>query len=187
MSELYNKFEKFSTLYIKDVAMLLLRLILAYAFFHPAMMKWADMDSTIAWFGNSDWGLGIPFPTVNAYMAATIEIVGVVLLTIGLGTRLISIPLIFTMLVALVTVHIDNGWLAIASSELNPDAAERLSMAKEILKENGDYTWLTAKGSFVILQNGVEFVVTYIAMLLTLVANGPGRLSLDFIIKTLKK
>jgi putative oxidoreductase len=98
------------------------------------MMKWADMDSTIAWFGNPDWGLGIPFPAFNAYMAAIIEIVGIVLLTIGLGTRLISIPLIFTMLVAMFTVHIDNGWLAIASSELNLDVAEKLNFTKNILK-----------------------------------------------------
>lgn len=186
MKDLHQKFVEFSEKYIKDIAMLMLRLILAYAFFHPAMMKWGDMESTIAWFGNPDWGLGLPFPALNAYMAATIEIVGVVLLTVGLGTRLISFPLIVTMIVALITVHIGNGWLAIGSSELNPEIAEKLVMAKSILKENGDYSWLTANGSFVILQNGVEFVVTYIAMLLALIANGPGRLSLDFIIKKIK-
>lgn len=183
MKELYQKFEQFSEEYIKDIAMLMLRLILAYAFFHPAMEKWGDMESTIAWFGNPDWGLGLPLPALNAYMAATIEIVGVALLTLGLATRLISIPLIVTMLVAMFTVHIDNGWLAIGSSSLDADVAERISFAKDILKENGDYAWLTAKGSFVILQNGVEFVVTYISMLLALIAVGPGRLSLDFIIK----
>ena len=145
------------------------------------------MNSTIAWFGNTDWVLWIPFPAFNAYILAAIEIVGVVFLTIGLGTRLISIPLIFTMLVAMFTVHIDNGWLAIASSELIPVAAEKLNFAKNILKENGNYSWLTANGSFVILHNGVEFVLTYMAMLLALVANGPGRLSLDFIIKKMEK
>lgn len=186
MKELYLKFVEISEEYVKDVAMLMLRLILAYAFFHPAMMKWGDMESTIAWFGNPDWGLGLPLPALNAYMAATIEILGVVLLIIGLGTRLISIPLIVTMLVAMITVHIDNGWLAIGSSELNPDIAEKLSFAKEILKENGDYSWLTSNGSFVILQNGIEFVATYIAMLMALIANGPGRLSIDHLIKKFK-
>ena len=54
----------------------------------------------------------------------------------------------------------------------------------EILKENGDYAWLTAKGSFVILQNGAEFVVTYIVLLLSLISFGPGKISLDhFILK----
>lgn len=183
MSSLYQKFVSFSENYIKDFALLMLRLLLAYAFLHPALMKWADMNSIIYWFDS----LGIPLPTLNAYMAATVEILGVLLLTIGLGTRIIAIPLIVTMLVAIVTVHGDNGWLAIASSELNPMAAEKLSAAKSILKEHGNYDWLTQEGSFVILQNGMEFVVTYIAMLLALISFGSGRFSLDFLFNKLKE
>lgn len=166
-----------------DLPLLFLRILLAYAFFGPAMEKWANMEATIAWFGNSEWGLGLPFPALNAYMAATTEIVGVVLLILGLGTRFISIPLIFVMLMAYFTVHIDNGWLAIASSSEDPGVAERLGMAREILQENGNYSWLTEKGSFVVLQNGAEFVVTYIVMLLTLISFGPGRISLDFLLE----
>ena len=61
-------------------------------------------------------------------------------------------------------------------------------MAREILQENGNYSWLTEKGSFVVLQNGAEFVVTYIVMLLTLISFGPGRISLDFLLeKKMKK
>jgi len=45
-------------------------------------------------------------------MAATTEIVGVVLLTLGLLTRAISIPLIVVMIVAIVTVHLPNGFSA---------------------------------------------------------------------------
>jgi len=56
--------------------------------------------------------MGIPFPTLNAYMAATTEISGVILLTLGLATRLISIPLMVTMIVAIVTVHLGNGFEA---------------------------------------------------------------------------
>lgn len=166
-----------------DLPLLLLRLLLAYAFFGPAMEKWNNMEATIAWFGNPDWGLGLPFPELNAYMAASTEIVGVVLLVLGLGTRFISIPLIFVMLMAWFTVHIDHGWLAIASSSADPGVAERLGMAREILQENGNYSWLTEKGSFVILQNGAEFVVTYIVMLLSLISFGSGRLSLDYLLE----
>lgn len=166
-----------------DVPLLLIRLLLAYAFLGPAMEKWGNMEATIAWFGNADWGLGLPFPALNAYMAATTEIVGVVLLVLGLGTRFISIPLIFVMLMAWFTVHIDHGWLAIASSSANPGVAERLSMTREILQEHGNYSWLTEKGSFVILQNGAEFVVTYIVLLLSLISFGSGRLSLDYLLE----
>ena len=52
--------------------------------------------------------MSIPFPLVNAYMAATTEILGVVLLILGLFTRLISIPLIVVMIVAIATVHFSH-------------------------------------------------------------------------------
>jgi uncharacterized membrane protein YphA (DoxX/SURF4 family) len=167
----------------KDLSLLGLRLLLAYAFYGPAIEKWRNMEATIAWFGNPDWGLGLPFPELNAYMAATTEMAGVILLLLGIGTRLISIPMIFVMLMAYFTVHIDHGWLAIASSTADPGVAERLGMAREILQENGNYSWLTEKGSFVILQNGAEFVVTYIVMLLSLISFGPGRISVEGILR----
>ena len=181
--KLYSKYLAI-TPYFKDVSLLGLRLLLAYAFLGPALMKWGDMESTIAWFGNPDWGLGLPFPALNAYLAATTEILGVVLLLLGLGTRVISLPLIAVMLMAYFTVHMGHGWLAIGSSADDPEIAERVNMAREILKEHGNYSWLTAKGSFVILQNGAEFVVTYIVMLMSLISFGAGKFSLDnFLLK----
>ena len=184
--KLYHQYVNFLSK-LGDIPLLALRLLLAYAFIGPAMMKWGDMESTIAWFGNPDWGLGLPFPALNAYMSASIEMLGVILLVLGLGTRLISLPLIFVLFVAYITVHLGHGWLAIGSSANDPEIAERLNVAKEILKDNGDYPWLTAKGSFVILQNGAEFVVTYIVMLLNLMAFGPGKISLDYLISSKKK
>ena len=56
--------------------------------------------------------MGIPFPTLNAYMAASTEALGVVLLTIGLFTRLISVPLMVVMVVAIMTVHLAHGFSA---------------------------------------------------------------------------
>ena len=79
-----------------------------------------------------------------------------------------------------------NGWLAIASSE-NAEVASRLGKAKDILQTNGNYEWLTEKGSFVILNNGIEFPVIYSVLLLVLLAFGPGKLSVDFLIKKLRK
>ncbi len=94
--------------HLQSIALLLARLAVAYGFYEPAMMKWADMAAVAKWFGS----MGIPFPTLNAYMAATTEITGVVLLTLGLFTRLISIPMIVIMIVAIVTVHLPNGFSA---------------------------------------------------------------------------
>lgn len=92
----------------QDLALLVARLILAYGFYNPAMRKWADIDAIAIWFGS----LGIPLPTLNAYMAATTELLGVILLTLGLFTRLISLPLIVVMIVAIVTVHLPHGFTA---------------------------------------------------------------------------
>ncbi len=98
--------EKVSNL--RSIPLLLMRWILAYGFYSPAMMKWKDINSIGEWFGS----MGIPAPLLNAYLAATTEIVGVVLLTLGLFTRIISIPLMVTMVVAIVTVHLSNGFEA---------------------------------------------------------------------------
>jgi len=92
----------------QSFSLFMARLAVAYGFYEPAMQKWSDISSVASWFGQ----MGIPFPTFNAYMSASTEITGVVLLTLGLFTRLISLPLIIIMLVAIFTVHISNGFSA---------------------------------------------------------------------------
>jgi putative oxidoreductase len=49
--------------------------------------------------------IGIPFPVFNAYLVGTVETVGGVFLVLGLASRLVSIPLAITMIVALLTAH----------------------------------------------------------------------------------
>ncbi len=169
------------------IAPLLLRLYLAPVFIQAGYNKLAHFESTAAWFGNPDWGLGLPMPEVMAALAAGTEFFGGILLIAGLAVRWISIPLMVTMLVAALTVHWENGWLAIAdaSSWLANDrvleSVERLERGREILQEYGNYDWLTGRGSFVILNNGIEFAATYFVMLLSLFFTGAGRyFSVDF-------
>ncbi len=169
------------------VGPLLLRLYLVPIFWIAGTKKIASMDSTIEWFANPDWGLGLPFPTVLAWMASLTEAGGAILLLFGLGVRWISIPLMATMVVAALTVHIHNGWLAIAegagffATERTMGAIERLDRAKDILKEHSSYSWLTENGSLVILNNGIEFAATYFIMLLALLVIGAGKYaSLDY-------
>ena len=92
----------------QSISLLFARLAVAYGFYDPAMQKWSDINSVATWFGS----IGIPFPTLNAYMAASTELIGVVLLTLGLFTRLISIPLMVIMVVAIMTVHLVHGFSA---------------------------------------------------------------------------
>ena len=105
--QFYQEFSRLSE-YTHSISLLLARLAVAYGFYEPAMMKWNDIGSVAKWFGS----MGIPFPTLNAYMAASTETVGVVLLALGLFTRFISIPLMVIMLVAIGTVHLSNGFSA---------------------------------------------------------------------------
>ncbi len=92
----------------QSVSLLLARFVVAYGFYDPAMQKWSDIGSVATWFES----IGIPFPTLNAYMAASTEFIGVILLTLGLFTRLISIPLMVVMVVAITTVHLAHGFSA---------------------------------------------------------------------------
>jgi uncharacterized membrane protein YphA (DoxX/SURF4 family) len=122
-----------------------------------------------------------------AYLASYTEYFGAILLLIGLAVRWIAIPLMVTMVVAAATVHWQNGWLAIAeatgmfATPRTEGAIERLDVAKGILREHGNYDWLTENGSFVVLNNGIEFAATYFIMLLALFFMGAGRyFSMDY-------
>jgi len=93
----------------KDISLLIVRLILAYGFFGPAIKKLNNFDSIVSWFSE---GLNLPFPTLNAILATSTEVAGVVLIFLGLMTRFISIPLMAVMVVAITTVHWSNGFQA---------------------------------------------------------------------------
>jgi len=107
LKELYINFTHVTNLF-KPLSLLFARLVVAYGFYTPAMNKFKDIEGVAEWFGS----IGIPFPLLNTYMAATTEMLGVVLLTFGLFTRAISLPLIVVMIVAIVTVHLPNGFSA---------------------------------------------------------------------------
>ncbi len=163
------------------LAPLLLRIYLVPVFWMAGIQKLSHFDNTVAWFGNEDWGLGLPFPWLMAALAVAAELGGAVLLAIGLATRWVSIPMMFTMFVAAVSVHWQNGWLAISTgsgvfaTERTVGAIERLERARTILQQHGNYEWLTEHGSIAILNNGIEFAATYFIMLLALLFIGAGR------------
>ncbi len=144
------------------------------------------------------------------FLASWTEFLGGICLLLGLGTRLWALPLAITMWVAAASVHWDNGWPAIAPSnppavcisttdahkessvferyikctnvnERTIEASERLSRAKSILREHGNFGYLNGSGSIVKLNNGIEFAISYMLMLLALLMIGGGRFfSLDY-------
>jgi len=164
------------------LAPLLLRLYLAPIFWMAGTSKYNSFEDTAAWFGNSEWGLGLPFPELMTFLAMSTEMAGAIMLLFGFGVRWVSMPLMFTMLIAIFSVHWVNGWQAVADVKFclfncvdAQAAAERLSAAKELLKTNGNYDWLTEQGGLVVLNNGIEFGATYFIMLLALFFIGAGK------------
>lgn len=91
---------------LQSISLLFARVLVAYGFYEPAINKWKDIEGIASWFAS----IGIPFSIFNAYASATVEALGVLLLTFGLFTRYISIGLIFVMIVAIFTVHLQNGY-----------------------------------------------------------------------------
>lgn len=180
-----NGFDKMKCL--DFLAPLLLRFYLAPVFWIAGSKKFANFGSTVDWFGNADGGLGLPLPWLLVFLTASIEVIGALFLFLGIGVRLISIPLMITMVVAAITAHWKNGWLAIATgsglfaTDRTLGAIERLEQAQSILQRSGNYQWLTEHGNFVVLNNGIEFAATYFIMLLALFFMGSGRyVSVDY-------
>ncbi len=145
----------------------------------------------VSWFGNPDWGLGLPAPDLLALLAGWTEFLGGWLILLGLFTRLLAAPLMITMVVAATTAHWENGWHALPESKLTvpwewrvdliEQANERKEAAKSLLKRHGNYSYLTGAGSITVLKNGIEFAATYFVMLMVLFFYGGGCwFSLDY-------
>jgi uncharacterized membrane protein YphA (DoxX/SURF4 family) len=175
---------------IDFLAPLLIRLYLVPIFWMAGTNKIDGFDNIVQWFGNDDWGLGLPFPFLMAILAITAEVLGAVALLLGFGLRLMAIPMMFTMFIAMTSVHGQFGWQAIAdagapfSNERVEAAVEKKEIIISILQEHGNYEWLTSSGNIAILNNGIEFAATYFLMLLALFFIGSGRyVSVDYWIK----
>jgi len=167
--------------FLDFLAPLLLRLYLAPVFWMAGTKKFSNFSETAEWFGNSEWGLGVPMPYLLVLLVALFETLGALFLVFGFATRAIAVPLMVIMLGAAITTHWSNGWLAIATgnglfaTDRTMGAVERLQQAKEILQSQGDYQWLTENSGLVVLNNGIEFAATYFIMLLVLFFIGGGR------------
>lgn len=202
MFSIMNRMKRFLDIFRRAdfLAPLAFRLYLAPIFISVGLHKANHFEDIVSWF---QYSLHIPAPELMAFLATATEILGGFALLFGIGVRWLAIPLMVTMLVAASTAHWQNGWFAVAPSNpetsiaslLEPlgfpgaeeslqnsqEVAKRLGRARDILRENGNYSWLTETGSFVVLNNGIEFAATYFIMLMGLFFMGAGRwLSFDY-------
>lgn len=98
---------RFTHFHRPDLGLLLIRLVLATVFIYHGGQKLFGLfggyglTATAQWMGS----IGIPFPTISAVLASSTEFFGGLLLGLGVFPRLVAIPMVFTMLVAIITVH----------------------------------------------------------------------------------
>lgn len=98
MHSLCNKFTHIANK-LQCPTLFLTRIVLGFVFTVAGWGKLNNLENVIGFFSQ----LGIPAPHIQAPFVAGLEFVGGLMLLAGFFTRLISIPLAFTMVVAIAT------------------------------------------------------------------------------------
>ncbi|HSJ04025.1 MAG TPA: DoxX family protein [Verrucomicrobium sp.] len=86
---------------LPDPLLCAIRLYWGWQFFLTGKGKLGNLDGTAEFFAS----LNLPAPKVQAMIAGGTECVGGLLLLAGIFSRVITLPLIFTMVVAYLTAH----------------------------------------------------------------------------------
>src|ERR1700678_1016181 len=86
---------------LQPVFLLIIRLYWGWQFFLTGKGKLMDLNKVTAFFAS----IHIPDPHLNSIMAGCTECSGGLLLFAGLGSRIITIPLIFVMVIAYITTE----------------------------------------------------------------------------------
>jgi len=85
--------------FLRSPLLLFLRVYIFWQLFLTGVGKLSDIGKTSDYFTS----LGIPLPTLNAYLAGGTETFCSLFLIFGLGSRPAAIPVVFTMIVAYLT------------------------------------------------------------------------------------
>jgi putative oxidoreductase len=137
-------------------SILYLRLMAGGVFFWEGLLKFVYTNQGVGRFTK----LGIPFPQFTATFIGGLEIVGGLLLISGLLTRLIAIPFVIEMIVAILTTKIS---LYLGTSPLPlPPAPPKFGLWAVLHEIRADYA---------------QILTTFFLLI-----NGPGKWSLDAVL-----
>lgn len=180
---------------LESLTLLAIRLLLFFPLFEAGFNKYMNFAGTVDWFGNAEYGLGLPYPALLAGLTVAAELGGAVLLLLGLFTRLAVLPLMVVMIVAAFAVHLPSGWLAIASDHSlwfgQMEGAMKLAELQQAIQAAGvanpgllvAFNATLDHGSLAVLNGGMEYAITYLLFLLVLLNRGAGLVSVDAIIR----
>lgn len=132
-------------------ASLALRLLIGFGFMAHG---WAKFTRGPANFAKLLHQVGVPFPELSAWSVTLLEMFGGFAIFAGAFVAVVSVPLILSMIVAMVTVQLRYGFSAVNTIAVTPTGP-------------------------VFGPPGYEINLLYIAGLITLMLAGPDVLSVD--------
>lgn len=122
---------------LHDIGLLLIRIAVGIIFIHAGWGKVTGIEGTQGFFGN----IGIPAPALMAWFVALLELIGGIMVLVGVKIRIPAVLLAITMLVAILTTKLggDDPFramrldlvLMLASVALALTGPGRLSVLKE--------------------------------------------------------
>ena len=141
-------------------SVILLRLMAGGVFFWEGVLKFVYVNQGVGRFTK----LGMPFPVFTADFVGCLEIVGGLLLMWGLLTRVIAIPFVIEMIVAMLSTKIS---LYLGTSPLPlPAAPPKIGVWAVLHEIRSDYAQIMVS--------------------LFLLINGPGKWSIDALLAKLR-
>ena len=136
---------------LRRLAPLSLRLIVGYGFMAHGFAKLSRGPETFAVVLHT---LGIPMPSLLAWLTTMVELIGGFCVLMGAFVPIASLPMAVVLLTALFTIHLPYGFFSVKLAQVS---------------ESG-----TKFGPV-----GYEIILLYLASLTTLVLGGSGPLSID--------
>jgi putative oxidoreductase len=138
---------------------LTLRLIIGFGFMAHG---WAKVSRGTSGFEKLLVFTGAPFAHMNSYLVPAVELLGGLAILLGIFVRIAAVPMIITMVVAMVTVQVHYGFSSVKTIGLTPQGP-----------------------SFG--PPGYEINLLYIAGLISLMVTGAGTFSIDALLPSKKK